>query len=713
MRYFIFTLLIAFGLQFLPLHAAAWANEHDESVMIDEYYRYSGSHQDSIINVLRSKDYEQLSTKVVNLGLSSDWSYVKFHFKNTNYPTGAFFYIDNPCIGNIELYKVISKAGLEYVELLGKDGAYIPYNERPNKTTSFLFDLKLPIDEEGWYLMKVKSEQQVLLSGRVNSELELLRNSGYADNKIYLYMGIIFALIAYNIFLAFSTRDSENLLYIFYLLSVGMVQINNSGIGATSFWPNSEWFCKHSLHLFGLLSGLFTILFVRQFIRTKQYTPIIDKIILFYIVINILAIPLIFTGHLIWVYNLINFTAISSFILVVAGIVAIRKGSITARYFIVAWSIFLISVTIFALKDFGIFPYNMWTVNAVAIGSAVEGILLSFAIANKINILKKQKEEASAELIKTVTNQNEILETKVHERTEELEQAKDKIQAQYDDLRITQKQLVESEKMAGLGQMTAGIAHELNNPINFVSSNVAPLHRDVKDVVTLLDDYVSLGEKATPENMRVLKEKYDKIGIDFVKQEIEALLKGIEEGSRRTAEIVKGLRVFSRTDKDELVLANLNECLQSTLVVMKSVTKGQVTITKDLGANIPNVYCYPGKLNQVIVNLVTNAVHATNIAGRNYQNRLVHVRSYSDENYVYISVKDNGTGIDESVREKIFMPFFTTKAVGEGTGLGLSITMGIVEEHNGEIEVISERGSGSEFIIHLPRIEGKQNSTAA
>ncbi len=694
---------------FCPVILQAQAD--DEAKIIQEYYFYSGRDSLSIQQIVTSPDFEKTSGGIVNLGLSSNWKYLKFHVRNDGHEDGSFYYIDNPGIGVIELYHIDTVSG--QVQLIGQDGSYTPYKERQSKTTGFIFDLKLSVKQDAWYLLKIRGEQQIILAGRVGSEISIIRNAGYADNKTYLYIGIIFALIAYNIFLAFSTKDSENLYYIAYLLSVGMVQVTNSGIGATTFWPGSAWWCYHSMHFFGLLSGIFTMLFVKKFIRTKKYTPVIDKIINVYIAIDILAIPLVFNGNLVLVYNIMNFNAISSFILLISGIVAIRKGSITAKYFIVAWSIFLVSVMVFALKDFGVFPYNMWTVNAVAIGSALEGILLSFAIANKINILKRQKEEASAELIKTVKNQNEILEIKVHERTEELEQAKDKIQVQYDDLRVAQKQLVESEKMAGLGQMTAGIAHELNNPINFVSSNVAPLHRDVQDIVTMLDDYTALGQEFTADDIRLLKDKHEKIGIDFIKKEIEALLKGIEEGSRRTAEIVRGLRVFARTDKDELVSANLNDCLQSTLVVLKGITKGQVTLTKEFDSRMPNIYCFPGKLNQVIVNLVTNAVHATDIQDRTYQERQIHVRSYFDAKNVYLSVKDNGSGIDEMVMKKIFIPFFTTKEVGEGTGLGLSISMGIVEEHNGHIEVVTEKGVGSEFIIHLPILENRQPSAAA
>jgi signal transduction histidine kinase len=365
------------------------------------------------------------------------------------------------------------------------------------------------------------------------------------------------------------------------------------------------------------------------------------------------------------------------------------------------------------MKDFGVLPYNFYTVYSLPFGSAIEGVLLSFALADKINVLRKQKEEADAQRIKTIESQNELLETKVHQRTAQLEEAKDYIQSQYDHLRMTQKQLVESEKLAGLGQMTAGIAHELNNPINFVNSNVGPLQRDIADILAMLDAYQALGNNATPEDIESLRTKCDELDIAFLRKEIAQLVQGIEEGSKRTAEIVKGLRIFARTDKDTLITANVNECILSTLVVMKGVTKGQVTVHRKLAGDIPEIECFPGKLNQVIANLVSNAIHATRIPGRNALQRNVWISSEHDSEFVRIRVKDDGCGIDSQELEKIFVPFFTTKAVGEGTGLGLAIARGIIEEHKGRIEVVSATGNGTEFILHLPRNRNQQTRSAA
>ncbi len=194
-----------------------------------------------------------------------------------------------------------------------------------------------------------------------------------------------------------------------------------------------------------------------------------------------------------------------------------------------------------------------------------------------------------------------------------------------------------------------------------------------------------------------------RLDIPYLKTEVNQLLSGIEEGARRTAEIVRGLRVFSRMDRDTLVSSNVNDCINSTLVVLKSMTKGNVTIVKELNAEMPEIMCFPGKLNQVFMNIISNAVAATDMPGRSVTDRVIEVKSSVQEKSVRVEISDNGCGIPSEIKDKIFDPFFTTKGVGEGTGLGLSIVMGIVEEHSGQIEVVSEVGNGTKFIIHLPR----------
>lgn len=345
-------------------------------------------------------------------------------------------------------------------------------------------------------------------------------------------------------------------------------------------------------------------------------------------------------------------------------------------------------------------------------GSALEAILLSVALADRINILKREKEISQAEALRIslenerlVREQNLVLEAKVQERTEALQNANKELGMAIDNLKSTQTQLVNAEKMASLGQLTAGIAHEINNPINFVTSNIIPLRRDLADLMELMSQYDLL--HTIPgnheEELQAIKKLQRELDYDFLKEEIGILLNGMEEGAKRTAEIVKGLRIFSRLDESDLKKVNINEGIESTLILLNSSMGGKIDLVKDYD---PDAYleCYPGKLNQVIMNITNNAIQALHEHVHDKRGQItIQTRALADT--IRISISDNGPGIPESIRSKIFEPFFTTKAVGQGTGLGLSIVYSIIESHKGQINVFSNPGEGTTFEIDLPKLQ--------
>ncbi|MEO6916616.1 MAG: ATP-binding protein, partial [Chitinophagaceae bacterium] len=261
----------------------------------------------------------------------------------------------------------------------------------------------------------------------------------------------------------------------------------------------------------------------------------------------------------------------------------------------------------------------------------------------------------------------------------------------------------ESEKMAALGQLTAGIAHEINNPINFVTSNVAPLKRDIDLVLGMIEsiESVVLSESSIEEKTREIEDYKEEMDFDYLKTEIGHLLKGINEGAFRTAEIVKGLRIFSRVDENDLKFADINEGLDSTIVLINNMLTNKIQLVKEY-AKMPMIECYPGKLNQVFLNIISNAIHAINKAHKEHMKGVLKVKTCFDAENIYVHIIDNGTGMDETTRKKIFEPFFTTKEVGEGTGLGMSIAYNIIKKHNGAIHVNSVPGQGTEFVLDLP-----------
>jgi signal transduction histidine kinase len=558
--------------------------------------------------------------------------------------------------------------------------------------------------------VKIFSSEQILVP-MIVADADLISVELKIKDSFYLFFaGIFVSIILYNLFLFVSLRDKLYLLYLIATIFIGLVQLHFGGKLTEWFYSRSSSFATFDTHVLGALSGISTILFSNSFLHTRKYCNWVYKISLVSIVLYCLSLVLLFFSLPTVSYQLINVNASISLLLIVASVYAIKRGHRQAKFFLFAWSFFLLGVTVFALKDFGILPFNAFTNFALPVGSVVEILLLSFALADRINVLKQEKElsqqqafVAMKENERLVKEQNIQLEKKVHERTADLENRNTELHTAMNDLRMTQQQLVESEKLASIGQMTAGIAHEINNPINFVQSNVGPLKRDIDEILDLLSQLALIDEnKDLLAQVNNLKEQYKKLDVDYLKQEIQQLLNGIEDGSKRTAEIVKGLRVFSRMDRNELVSADINECLHSTLVVMKNMTKAEVTLNVELGENIPKINCYPGKLSQVFMNLVTNAVQATRLPGRQPIDRVINVRSFFNDNKICVEIQDNGNGIPIDIQNKIFEPFFTTKDVGEGTGLGLSIVAGIVGEHNGQLTFTSHVNEGTTFLITLP-----------
>ncbi len=279
---------------------------------------------------------------------------------------------------------------------------------------------------------------------------------------------------------------------------------------------------------------------------------------------------------------------------------------------------------------------------------------------------------------------------------EELEHQATELNQTLQHLTQAQTQLVQSEKMASLGQVTAGVAHELNNPLNFITTSVKPLRRNMEDLIAVLKKYETLvDDNQCAEVLSEIEAFKTSLDYGYILKETQDLLNGIYEGASRSEHIVKDLRTFSRMDENEFKPANIHEGLDSTLLLLGNQMKDRITVHKTYG-DLPPVECLPGKLNQVFMNILTNSILAIEDRGD------IYIETGSDEDKARISIRDTGRGMSPETREHIFEPFFTTRPVGKGTGLGLSITYSIIEEHQGTIQVESAPGEGTEFIITLP-----------
>jgi two-component system NtrC family sensor kinase len=430
------------------------------------------------------------------------------------------------------------------------------------------------------------------------------------------------------------------------------------------------------------------------------------------VVLDLIGIVALFSGFEAIAYNWVNFVALGgSIIAIVAAVKLARSGYKPANFFLIAWSVFLISVIVFALKDLEILPYNPFLRRSMLFGSSFEIVLLSVALADRINQLRREKEQSQAKALemakeneKIIKEQNVELERRVDSRTMELQESNEELQVALDNLKETQSQLVDSEKMASLGQLTAGIAHEINNPINFIASNIKPLKLDLSEIYDIVASFQALDEDSSSDDLLEAKAKLEEYDYEFLKTEIEGLVGGISDGAVRTSEIVLGLRNFSRLDEDVVKKASPNEGLENTLVLLRNNTKDLIDLDEVYDENVGEIDCFPGKLNQTFMNILNNAIYAVNakVYAEGEKPTIGIKTEKLKDGWVVIKLSDNGIGMDENTKKKLFEPFFTTKDVGEGTGLGMSIVFKIIERHGGKLIVNSQLGVGTEFIMTLP-----------
>ncbi len=612
-----------------------------------------------------------------------------------------------------ELMFEIGQTNTDIVELYFDDQVQVvsdltKFSDRAIKDPKPIFKMPIKPGQTKEVYIKVKGQDELVIPIHVSSTQTIQSKGQVRETLFGLFAGILAVMILYNLFLFLSLRTSIYFFYVINILPLFIGQSSLVGYANKFFWPNSNFWPDHAVVIFPLLSIIFGLIFMSRFINLKRHMPWSIWAINVFIAVSVIGIG----------FSLIGQTAIASIILNANGMVSAlviiticavltRRKVSSAKFVLVAWTIFLIGVILYVMRSLNILSYSLLTNYSMPIGAAIETVLLSFALADRINMLKKQREESQRLMLIEVKknndltrNQNKVLEEKVKKRTEELEVMNLDLQDTLSNLKSTQGHLVEAEKMASLGQLTAGIAHEINNPINYVSSNVEPLRQDLGDILTILNGYKEFAKDSDLPEMKALLTQEEELDIDYAIKEMHELLGGIEEGAKRTSEIVTGLKNFSRTDDDEAQSADINNGIQSTITILKSEMKDIETVI-ELGS-IPHIKCYLGKLNQVFMNLIDNAIDAIRDRYEDPTQGVLTVKTMHVDDKVVITIADNGCGMPEEVKNSIFDPFFTTKDVGKGTGLGLSITYGIMEKHNGHISVESEPNVGTTFTIELP-----------
>lgn len=653
---------------------------------------------------LPNLDYEIVSDGVRNFD-NGNTVYVRIRLSEDLANPHQMIFLSYALIDTIRCYQL--ENGLP--KLVSETGQAFEFETRAYESSDFVFPVAKGVQE---YYFQIHSNKPVVLPFQLVQREKLSTTLSNNDFFFGIYIGIILVMFLYNLVIYFLTRDRSYLFYILYLATLGLAQAALFGYTDRFLFYNAPYLNKVFAVLSGALVGIASVFFINNFLRLKTKAPLFRSLLLGVVILDLIGISILFLGYEAIAYKMVNMVAlVGSIVAIIAALRLAQSGYKPANFFLLAWSVFLISVVIFALKDFDIIPYNPLFRRSMLFGSSFEVVLLSVALADRINQLRREKEYSQARALemareneRIIKEQNIELEKRVEARTMELQEANEELQVTLDNLKETQTQLVDAEKMASLGQLTAGIAHEINNPINFITSNIKPLKLDLSEVYTIVDTFAQLPENCSPEDLEAAKATLEEYDYSFLKEEIESLVSGISDGAVRTSEIVLGLRNFSRLDEDVVKNANLNEGLDSTMVLLRNKTKDLIEVVRDYDENLMDIECFPGKLNQAFMNILNNGVYACN--AKNYaegEKPLLTLKTrVVDAETVAVHLIDNGIGMTEETKKKLYEPFFTTKDVGEGTGLGMSIVFKIIDKHGGRIEVNSELGKGTEFILFLP-----------
>lgn len=637
-----------------------------------------------------------------DLGLSRSTFWIRFTVSNHTNQSRLLIDLENPTLTDCYFY--YPENGLYKIIFVSNRWSI---SQRKYQHPDFLFDIHLDSNRTETYYLKIRGTEQLIIPMVLGSRLAIIRTKMDAQMLWGIFIGIVVVMAAYNLLIFVFTKDKSYLWYVLYCLFIGLTQITLNGYTYHYLLGGYPWLISKVIIIFPALAGITAMLFVQRFLETKKRTPVLHKLFSVPTTIYLLAIILRLAGFDLYSFRMIDISALVTTLLMYIVAISISiQGFKPAKYFLMAWTIFFVGIVLYTLRNLGVLPYNAFTSYTMGLGTAVELTLLSIALADRINTLKREKELSQAKALRIaneneriIREQNSSLEIKVAERTSALNDA-------LEELKQAETQLVESEKMATLGQLTAGIAHEINNPINFVTSNVSPLKRDIEILFNAIDhmQQVALSDNNKEEKVTAIQQYSEEQDLEYIRTEVTHLINGIRNGASRTAEIIKGLKLFSRLDEDSLKYASVNEGIDSAMIILSNQL-GSIRMVREYG-QLPSIECYPGKLNQVFLNILSNAIFAVKKQYGKKAGGEIRIITRPGDDHIEIVFQDNGTGMDEDTQNKIFNPFFTTKEVGEGTGLGMSISYTIIKKHNGSIGVISSPGNGAIFTITLPIQQG-------
>ena len=611
------------------------------------------------IEEIQRADHWQLwqDTNILNFGMTQSAYWVKMDLDHM--ASEQYLRLKAPLLDSIDIYFVTNNGAIDHRQA----GAAYAFSQREIQALDYLF--KIPQGKSTAYI-RLQSNFALQVPIEIASLAHFNQSSMQQYWGLGLYFGLMLVMILYNLFIYLSVQDKTYLYYILYISSITLTYASFKGISFQYIWDAKPYF-NTLVPTIASLPAIFIILFAMSFLGiSRKDFPNTLRLCYSFILIFLICCLANILGDYYFSANLSQIsTSVMSVYMLFIPIVAYRRGIKTARFFLLAWTLYFISVIIYILQLQAVISYTEFTNNATLYGSAIEAVLISFALADRINTLKREKD----------LSQQQALQLK--------------------------SKILETEKLVSLGQLTAGIAHEINNPLTFIKANIKPLKRNLSAIQQVSDRYAAITSPAQwQEQAQAISAFKQKLDYDYIQPETQMLLDGIEEGANRTVTIVEGLKSFSRLGSGDFQLYKLETGIELTLTLLgHQLRDNMISISKDYGNDI-TVNCLPDRINQVFMNILSNSIDE--LKEKNGDNPEISIVLSTDQDWVTVQIGDNGMGIDESAKSKLFDPFFTTKTVGSGTGLGLSIVYGIIQDHNGTISVDSVLNKETVFTLKLP-----------
>lgn len=634
----------------------------------------------SFDQVRASKAFRPVRGPVENLGYPDSvyWLRVSVQHESERSEVWLFEVAEAP--DRVELHRV--QQGQHVRQLSGRA---LRFSERPTQFRRIVFRVPLGPGERSTLYLRYDTGDSLVVAPVMYTQEAYARQQSREVLAQGLYYGVIFVMALYNLFVFFGVRDRAYLYYVLFQVSFGMTQLTLDQIAYEFLWPNAVVWSQRAATFFAGLSFVGALGFGRTYLEVKDTLPRVDRVFAVFLSIAIgitLLAPWV-TSALLNQVSLV-FLITGSLLLIGTGVLAWKRGSGNAPIFTVAWLLLLTGSVVFSIRSMGLLPASALTDYALKVGSAIEATLLSLGLAGRINRLRREREQARQQVIENQEEHQRQLEQRVEDRTRELATA-------LDELKAAQAQLVHQGRMASLGHLAAGVAHEIGNPLNFALGGAEV----AADQLDALKGNLAKARPGSELTVRV--------------QALERALSLVQQGTQRISTIVEHLREYVQSGKVEQAPTDVVDGIESTLRLLAARLDAHgIAVETDLPDELPMVSARAGELNQVFMNLLVNALQAMPDGGT------LRIRARVESGTVTLRFADTGPGVPEAIRENIFDTFFTTRQAGEGTGLGLAISLEIVRQHGGSLWLGSDddtaEDEGAVFWIELPASDAESGA---